>query len=259
MSNIRDIIQLFPRLLPIRKGMIQRCYNPNNPRYKNYGGRGIEIYKEWIDNKLTFLEWAVASGYKEGLTIERIDNNKGYTPENCRWATWTEQANNKESSYIVTYIGKSQTLSYWAIELNLPYKTLFYRLAYLKWSVKRAFTTPILEKKKNNNLTCPLFFRGESKKLIEWSKILNIPYRTLRARIKRGWSIEKTLSTSLEAIENGELSGLFTFRGKSKKLIEWAETTGIKYKTLRGRIKSGWSIEKALTMPIQKRLRKEPM
>ena len=181
----------------VRTGMLKRCYNTKRLDYPRYGGRGITVCEEWKKSPTIFFEWALASGYKKGLSIERIDNDGPYSPENCRWATKEEQANNKRDSYIITYKGKAQTLSCWAAELNLPYKTLFHRLAYLNWSVERTFTTPILEKKKNDNLTCLLFFRGESKKLIEWSKILNIPYSTLRARLRNNWSIEKALTTPI--------------------------------------------------------------
>ena len=131
------------RLYKIWVNMKSRCYNPNTPDYQNYGGRGIRICEEWLSDFSNFYSWSVLNGYSEDLTIDRIDNEGDYCPENCRWATRPLQANNKRNNTLIEYNGESHTISEWSSITGISYNTLIKRLMYLKWSVSKAFETPV--------------------------------------------------------------------------------------------------------------------
>lgn len=116
------------RLYRIYNGMKNRCYNKKQPSYSNYGGRGITICDEWLHSFAVFQSWALANGYSNDLSIDRIDNDKGYSPENCRWATRTEQNENTRNNHLVTIDGETQPLSAWARERGLNYHTVSFRI-----------------------------------------------------------------------------------------------------------------------------------
>lgn len=137
------------RLYKIYTLMKRRCYDTKIPYYDNYGGRGITVCDEWRKDFLQFYKWAKENGYQDGLTIDRIDNNKGYAPDNCRWATSKEQARNRRSCVLITHNGKTQTLVEWCEELNLKYKRVHDRMYSKGWSFERAISTPVYEEKKN--------------------------------------------------------------------------------------------------------------
>lgn len=106
-----------------------RCLNPNNPSYERYGARGISICDEWLNDALSFIKWAYDHGYQEDAdygetTIDRIDNNKGYSPDNCRIANAKEQANNRRTTKYVTYNGEKHTVTEWSNILGVNRQTL---------------------------------------------------------------------------------------------------------------------------------------
>lgn len=118
-----------------------RCYNRNEPKYANYGARGIKVCPEWEKNYPAFRDWCLTNGYSKGLTIERIDVNGDYSPSNCIFATQKVQQNNRRNNHRITYNGETKTLSQWADFLGVGYKMLEHRIN-RGWDVEEAFTVP---------------------------------------------------------------------------------------------------------------------
>lgn len=130
------------RLFSIWSAMKQRCYNKNFHQYKHYGGRGVTICDKWLNNFKAFYDWAMANGYAEDLTIDRKDNDKGYSPDNCRWITNKEQQNNKRTNRVLTLNGETHTASEWSEIIGISRKLIEDRVVRLGWSDEKALTTP---------------------------------------------------------------------------------------------------------------------
>ena len=171
---------IYRKLYGIRLKMIERCTDPSCDRYKDYGGRGITVCQEWQDDFDNFVEWALNNGYAEGLTIDRIDNDGNYEPENCRWATRREQNRNRRNTIMAEYRGEVKPLRTWCEELNLKYDTMHNRITH-GWDVKEAFETPSQNEKESFSAMCRRY--GARPGLV-------------RDRIVRfGWSLEDALTT----------------------------------------------------------------
>ena len=111
------------------KSMKARCYNPNRTHYRHYGGRGIKVCDRWLESFENFYE--DMGDCPPGLSIDRIDNDGDYTPENCRWATSMEQTNNTSRNRRVTVDGETMTITQWARRLGVNIRTMFYRVCLL--------------------------------------------------------------------------------------------------------------------------------
>ena len=129
--------------------MKDRCYNPNDKRYKNYGRRGIKVCDEWLNSFENFYNWAVNNGYQEGLTIDRIDVDGNYEPSNCRWVTTKEQQFNKRNNKRFFHDGKNLTLPEWSEILHISLDTLVSRIYTRGWNVERALTEPVHTQSRN--------------------------------------------------------------------------------------------------------------
>jgi hypothetical protein len=217
--------------------MIDRCYNENNNHYRNYGGRGIKVCDEWKIVSV-FREWAELNGYADFLTIDRIDNNGNYCPENCRWVSRKEQNNNTRRNRLITFNGETKNLVEWSEITGIHNNTLKDRLN-TGWTIEEALTTPAIDRSVN------ITYKGETKSMAAWAKHLDIPYNTLESRIQgKGWDIERAFTEPVFRTE----PIMVTFNGVTKSHIEWADDLNIKRTTLYSRLTNpNWTIERALT------------
>ena len=179
-----------PRIYNIWCSMKKRCYNTQAREYKNYGARGIVMCDKWHDDFNSFCDWALSNGYRDDLTIDRIDNNDGYFPDNCRWTTRSQQQRNKRNNTVYIIDGIAMTAADAYEKYNLNKNTFFSRLR-IGWDVDKALTTPRYGTLDPINLT----YKGKTQSLYAWAKELGVNRDTLWRRLKRGWSPEKTLST----------------------------------------------------------------
>ena len=137
------------RLYRIWSGMKVRCLNQNSHAYEYYGGKGITVCEEWVNDFERFRKWAVGHGYSDELTIERIDLGKGYSPDNCKWITQAEQTQNRRRCIFVTIDGRTMNLQQWCNELGVNYKLVHNRIHKLGWEPVKALTTPVDKSKRN--------------------------------------------------------------------------------------------------------------
>jgi hypothetical protein len=122
-------------------GMVRRCTAPAHKSYPYYGGRGIRVCDEWLDYS-TFKAWAEATGFKDGLWLERIDNDGNYCPENCTWRTQKEQSNNRRNNVLLTFEGRTQTIAQWADETGINQFAIGNRLR-RGWPLEDVLTLPV--------------------------------------------------------------------------------------------------------------------
>jgi len=134
------------RLYHIWRGIKERCNVNTNKAYKWYGAKGIKIYAPWNNDYVKFRDWAKNNGYRDDLSIDRINNNGNYEPSNCRWVDKIAQGNNKSNNRWVTYKNQTKTISQWSRELNIPFHIIWNRL-HRGWSVENTFEKPIKKKR----------------------------------------------------------------------------------------------------------------
>lgn len=140
----------YKRLHRIYDNMITRCYNRKAINYERYGGKGVIVTEEWMGTcgRKNFIKWSLANGYDDNLTIDRIDNNNGYSPLNCRWVSVYMQANNKTNNRIIEIDGICHTLAEWSRISGINAETIRKRLQKYGFSKKDAVFLPLLHNRK---------------------------------------------------------------------------------------------------------------
>ena len=165
------------KLYAVWNAMKQRCNNPKNKRYERYGGRGIKVCQEWSDSFDTFRDWALSNGYKEGLTIDRINNNGNYEPCNCRWATYREQNMNYSKNVYYEHNGERHTVTEWADIYGLNLKSIYQRMERDHISFIEALFS--VGEKRERLIT----YNGKTQNLRQWADELGISYTCLINRL----------------------------------------------------------------------------
>lgn len=168
----------------IWKNMKNRCYNSSNKAYLNYGGRGIKVCDRWLDSVHNFIEDMGPRSNDE--TLERNDVDKDYSPDNCRWATRKEQANNKRTNHFITAEGMTLTVMQWSEKTGINYRTILSRLD-SGWKEEDSVT---IKNAKDKMIT----FNGETGNITYWCQKTGLRRGTIKERLKRGLSIEETLT-----------------------------------------------------------------
>lgn len=168
------------RLWSIYHDIKKRCNNPNSARFKDYGGRGIKMCDEWLNDFDSFADWSKNNGYSDELTIDRKDVDGNYEPQNCRWITIKEQCRNKRNTVLVEYNGVTKPLIVWCEELGLIYDTMHDRIKKRGWSVEKAFET---KSQREDSFASQCKAHGISENVV-------------RDRVnKLGWDLEAALNT----------------------------------------------------------------
>lgn len=198
-------------LYDVYKHIISRCYDKDNKAFKNYGGRNIEVWKDWREDFVCFYDWCIENGWKEGLSVDRRENDGNYAPHNCRIATYAEQNRNRRSNRYYTAFGETKCLWDWAKDSRCVVNMwcLRGRADNKLWDGKfeQALTTPpesrkAISSRNKNNYSLTAW--GETKCMSDWVKDERcIPaLDCLRDRIKSNWNPEKAMTTPTGSVKN---------------------------------------------------------
>lgn len=219
--------------------MIERCTRKTHKSYHRYGARGIYVCERWQKFENFFADMGERP---KGRTLDRIDNDGPYSPENCRWRTPREQAINSRHAHKITFNGETLALCEWAERVGIPAKALSVRITQYGWTPERALSTPHRAPRKNRVI---LTHGGETHPVEVWAARAGLTPDALRARLNKGWSVSDVLMTP----PADNKAAVLTFGGETKTLSDWASAVKLTRTTIKARIRSGWSVEEALTTP----------
>lgn len=227
--------------------MKHRCNGSKDEKhYKHYGARGIKVCKEWEESFVAFRDWAYENGWSEDeiyssgrnkLTIDRIDNDGDYCPENCRVITHHEQQYNKRTTVYVEYEGQKYTYKDLSILLGIPKTTLISR-------VKRGWKEDELLEQYHYKDFEKIEYNGKKYSYTELAEISRLPRKIIYQRIhKNGWSVKDAVEIPLNGF-NPNIN-LYEYEGEMLCIAEIARRCGLNRTTLQYRLAHGWDIEKA--------------
>lgn len=218
--------------------MVSRCYDSRHNAYANYGGRGIKVCDEWLNDF-----WAFASFWGEvpfpGASMERLNVNGNYEPGNCTWATPKQQARNKRNTLRLKLDdGRTASLADVAEHHGLSWATLNYRLTRSGRCLADALTLANW-----TQLRTAVDIDGERRSMAAWARHYGIPYDVFRTRIRRGMDPKDAVTLP----PGWRVSKLVEHNGERLPLKEWACRLNIPYSTLYARLQAGWPVDRALT------------
>ena len=211
------------RLYRIWMSMRNRCNNKNSDAYEDYGGRGISVFPEWENDFMSFYGWSIKNGYSKELTIDRVDVNGNYEPNNCRWVDMRTQCNNRRNNHVITYKGKTKTVSEWERELGFKKDILQTRISN-GWSIEKAIETPYENRKFKHEYGYSSKIRarivtinGVSHSVKEWCEILGINQRTVVDRIEKGMTEYDALTTPTKKVARWSREQAAKARGAARR------------------------------------------
>jgi len=194
MNNLKKLYPEEYKILRHKWGsMITRCTNPNNRNYVNYGGRGITVCDKWRKFS-NFFEWSLDNGFHLGLTIDRIDTNKGYEPNNCRYITNEEQQRNRRDNrcFIDPFDNEQLCLAAIARKYNIPEDTFRKRIDKYNMPLEKALTKPFRENTRWHILVDPI--DGEQLCLTDLARKHGMSPLTLDLRLRKEWNLEEAIT-----------------------------------------------------------------
>lgn len=230
------------------KAMRERCNNPRCRHFANYGGRGIKVCARWSDFALFLADMGRKPTPKH--SIDRVDNDKGYEPENCRWATPSEQACNRQNTVRLTLEGRTASLKEWCEKKGIAYATVWSRIA-TGMSPEAALSTPAREYQHTE-----ITIAGRTAALAAWCQENGIPVKIARSRIKDGMTPEAAVTTPVSPKSRGYQ---ITIDGETASLKEWCARNGVSASTAYARIAQGMAPVDAVSLPMRSLVRYEPI
>ena len=225
------------------QGSKNRCLNINHRQYPDYGARGITVCDRWLNFKNFLADMGLKPSPKHSL--DRIDNDGDYCPENCRWATPKEQANNKRNNQIIKIEGKTLNIIQWEEKQGFNSGIIYSRLID-GWSEFDAVMTPI-------NIDRLITIGFKTLTIAGWGKEMGYKNKIIQNRLTKGWSEFDAVMTPVKILNTVRL---ITIDSKTLTIAGWGKEMGYKNKIIQGRLTKGWSEFDAVMTPVESKTKK---